>query len=776
MTRPSAHSRRHARARTRRCALARGSTKALLGVVLAFALVLSPWESVLLSEAGPQLGTPPAAAQAASVVAGTTNLCPTGWTSAGKDESLCVLNQLPCPEESPLQLAGQPTRTMSVSEEFYDFCEDTILESESVPGEPYAGLYEKCAAIQQNQRAPVPELVGFVRKLGNDGGDRSCRAIVPAKCASGLHRVGLRTCRRYQRRTWTCPTGHIARNQFNTCYAPPQDQAEPHPACLDGAPQFVISGCAAYVNADFVRSPQPSACGDFDTGGDGTHSLTVHPQNNHWCQYRPSWLSLGCHTGDESCEGPSALCIMRASKTGGCDAIAHTIKCHKLQAAGMENIQREGCTPCQIFPFSPVARDACSAEYVGAINTGQNKYHRAAYLVKDDFHYDGCADLTRQLSNGDFEQDTLNACITETACLDPPHGAVRWHSAHPSGLVVINSPVIVKATDLVIQQKQHLFPYYNSNYRQYQRLYGEHQTGLAAVTMGQASVYSIALSGTDDAEYGLASWTETDSTFKGELLSALMSNGQCTLASRPSFRLIVEEMWPDNNEDVQDMLRLFGAQALAWWPLEREAQKQMSAARGFTLLTEELSGVERQQERERRDLRDLEIGCNSGTESWCRWVPQRAGYFRVTIAGAWHMSMRTSTRSWRNDYTIPDLNSFLANRVTGDKSDDCPIAFDRQFRRWFHRGCILKALATVSGVSTDEVSPADFGLNDDLNGLLSIHGGNSEAFFEVPRPCPAQDLRVVCGSATNAVNYTETAPVGIVVHEARVMTRQASAP
>ncbi len=36
--------------------------------------------------------------------------------------------------------------------------------------------------------------------------------------------------------------------------------------------------------------------------------------------------------------------------------------------------------------------------------------------------------------------------------------------------------------------------------------------------------------------------------------------------------------------------------------------------------------------------------------------------------------------------------------------------------------------------------------------------------------CPARDLRVKCGRRGTGVNYTESEPIGVVVHEMRVST------
>ena len=72
-----------------------------------------------------------------------------------------------------------------------------------------------------------------------------------------------------------------------------------------------------------------------------------------------------------------------------------------------------------------------------------------------------------------------------------------------------------------------------------------------------------------------------------------------------------------------------------------------------------------------------------------------------------------------------------------------------------------------------------FGINDAVTALLPIPPDleddwlYSEAATEAVR-CPSMDLRVHCsGTGTNG-NYTETAPIGVLVHEIRVVTRTPS--
>ena len=76
------------------------------------------------------------------------------------------------------------------------------------------------------------------------------------------------------------------------------------------------------------------------------------------------------------------------------------------------------------------------------------------------------------------------------------------------------------------------------------------------------------------------------------------------------------------------------------------------------------------------------------------------------------------------------------------------------------------------------VVPAEMGINSTLDGLLprnsSVADWHYSAASGVNSLCPPPDLRVHCSGGSDTANYTETEPVGVLVHEMRVATRLAN--
>lgn len=747
---------------------ARVTARAVFSVAIAVVLVVSPWMPIHVPEPGARLGTAPAAAQSPpddcpsdssdllyiteATCYGLAGNCPSDpadtrmWAKDVNNPSLCVLSDEPCPE-SPLQVSGQAVRYMQYSIEFLDFCEDTIWESES------AQVYNDCAYIQPNTNPPSPPevLSGFARMLDAVPGDRSCRAIVPARCASGLHRVSSDECRQYERRTWECPVNAISRNQFNTCYQPPPAQTGSHPACQTGAPQFAIADCATYVGSDFARTPAAIDCTAYDTGT-AASQMTAH-SNDYWCAYNRSWLNVDCHGSTPPCVNLNAMCIKRASTTGGCDAIANTMRCRTLQAdflnrtLSAEDVYRERCVPCTVLPFSPVPTD-CPVEHSATPSVSTLNHHQNAHRVKDDF-YSGSSDCTSVNNGGDLVSGSN--CDTTLACADPPRGRLEWNTTHSSSVAIVNSPIIVHVLDLPL----------NSTTYRHQRIINR------TVYLYERQYYAYP-EGTNST---VQSWPEIAASAKESSVRDLMerprNSGECILRSLPSVRLIVEELWPD--DDGAEILHLFGPRALDWWnAMSQQDQNALSAARGFILL-DGLTSVERTAERERRkSLLQQEIDCNFGTELWCRWVPRRAGYFRLIGAGAWHLS-KYQSGGWKSSWSINHDTNFLQNEVS---AVDGACTTTDKFARGRDRDCIFEDLTLMNA------TPADVGLLNDLSGFLPV--GNDDFPYTAAAGsafrCPPRDLRASCGGTSDSVSYTTTAPVGVAVHEARVVTHQASPP
>ena len=315
-----------------------------MGAFLALIGVLAPIESPHLAPFDDLVGTPPASAQN-TVVPGDPDDCPEdptdtrNWQVDTTDESLCVLSENVCPEHPLAELHPVLAGTyLSPSTEFPDFCEAPVMESTD------AAMYADCTA-----------LTGAARKVSGTLPNRECRIIQQAQCAAQLHRIAFDTCVRVQRRTWSCLPGEFPRNQFNTCYQPPPGYLGPNPACDTGAPDFPIVTCEQYVGGDFARNPADAslACGTAFPTGAPSSALQNHTANQHWCRYDTSFLDVDCHATGAACTASYAYCIKRASRTGGCDTVAETLRCRALQAdhrdtpltVSAEDVYRQGCTP-----------------------------------------------------------------------------------------------------------------------------------------------------------------------------------------------------------------------------------------------------------------------------------------------------------------------------------------------------------------------------------------------------------------------------------------------
>ena len=70
-------------------------------------------------------------------------------------------------------------------------------------------------------------------------------------------------------------------------------------------------------------------------------------------------------------------------------------------------------------------------------------------------------------------------------------------------------------------------------------------------------------------------------------------------------------------------------------------------------------------------------------------------------------------------------------------------------------------------------APSEVGLRDDLSGVLPRPPTAAALFNEdlaATAGCFPLDFRVECVNSYGTGNYTETEPIGIVVHEVRVST------
>ena len=712
----------------------------LVGVLAALIATLAPVESpVPLGPLEGLTGSAPAKAQPSTVGPGTPDPCTAPWQEDPDDASLCLLSQPACAEH-PLQ----PGSYLVLSTEFPDFCEEEVVRDPLDPA-PYTA----CTA-----------LTGYVIKTFARGTDQVCRMIRPTQCASNLHRMGVNTCRQVQRRTWSCTLG-TPTNRFNTCYQQPPDYTTSgHPACGPGAPSFSISSCEDYVGQDFVRaSDLPSVpCGSFATDDSRSALQTlISPANAYWCQFDSSYLDVDCYGAVPTCTPSNAVCIKRASTTGGCYAIANALRCRKWQAdyqggsATAEDVYLEGCAPCVVLPFSPVPPECpqdLSAGPSQATEPASVSRFRAIHQLRDDTT-EGSA---------------------RTLCQDPPRGRLVWDSSHHTRLAVVNSPVVLRVSD--IPDATRTIEYFAVRYRGqplFVRTTAEH---FEYPDSAPGDPLIRAWPTFDDVPYA-----RVDMIVGGEYtrFGTYRTSGVCFIHRRPDFRLRVEELWPDN--DAADIRALFGANALDWWTaLNPTQQRDRTEARGLNYVVG-MNATELQRELTRRaDTLTQEVRCNYGDDVWCRWRPTRSGYYRLVAAGAWYMWKHTFKRSWVWGPGLQRFDQALMNASAID--GDCPMDAGNQWRST-DLDCLsddLISMGYVDGVGN--LDPAAAGLQPDLRGTLPLPPGTYEEraeflFTAAAGPdvaCPPRDIRVTCGGVSASRNYTETEPIGILVHEVRVST------
>lgn len=720
--------------------------KSLLGALLVLIGVLAPIEPPHQAPFDDLVGAPPASAQT-TVVAGDPKDCPEDPTDTRNwqvdtDPSLCVLREDVCPEHPLAGLHPALAGTyLTPSTEFVDFCEIAVMESAN------AAVFADCRTLR-----------GAAVKVTGTSPNRECRIIQPEQCAAQLHRIAFDTCLRVQRRTWSCQPGEFPRNQFNTCYRPPPGPTGSNPACNTGAPDFPILTCDEYVGGDFARTPASLACGssNFPTG-DPLSELQDHTANQHWCRYDTSFLDVDCHATGTTCVAAYAYCIKRASRTGGCDTVAETLRCRALQAdhlhspltVSADDVYRQGCTPCVVLPFEGLSTDCPDELRHGPSRNSPTRAQirfRWAHTFKVDF-LEGdryCVQLAH-------ESGMTPTCNTRR-CADPARGRVVWDSSHHSGVAVVNAPITLSIADLPDRTRtvDFIALYFGSPW-----------------TLGPNSTLVYEYSNSTPGDPHVRTHMNINLSRTYSTVNYALVRGECRIETWPDFRVLVEELWPDNDATaIQD---LFGASALDWWtPLSQSERQQHTEARGLNYvvgMTATDLGLEL--ERRARSL-NRQIPCNQGDDVWCRWTPSRSGYYRLTAVGGW-MLAKHDGRQWRWPGQVTRIESFLQNHVaSGD--GDCTSG-TQNFRDY---DCIKQWLLDRN------LQPADVGIEDDLvlqefTGLLPrLPHQNDEWLYSAAAgehyACPPLDVRASCGSLGGAVNYTESEPIGILVHEIQVHT------
>jgi hypothetical protein len=492
----------------------------------------------------------------------------------------------------------------------------------------------------------------------------------------------------------------------------------------------------------------------------------------------------------------------------------------RVRDAVRDAARAAGCAPCVALPFEARSCDDEAAHVPdrGAlIALGNNPlgpaYRRAIRILN-------CRE--------DLDTDPVNQtppCTPAAAghCIDPPAGSLEWVSSHFAGLAVVGVPVIARIVDLPfeypLQRSINYFP------------------GGSQESVVMDSRWPPHYSDSDAIDRVPRFYSGERSERRATSVSGLISR-ECRPASPPLFDMIVEELWPDTDEHRDLISELFGADALAWWTdVGLPERKRLTAARGLRWWDDLGSESERSEEKERRlDILVSRIECRelvSGhedpsprTEPSCVWMPERPGYYRVVGVGGWPLTIAQRLRGWGGwsepaayGSSFDDFIGIAQQYVTDVKAaapDELALArlhagnrpyillrrlvFGRT-TNYDHRH--LEPIFADNGIETggdllryvlrthfDGLTPAQAGL-DDTGGTLTIgdprpnpdgtYNYNDDWLYSEEAAgltgCPGPvDLRVSCGGLDrHGGSYTETEPVGIIVHEVRTVTRPAVA-
>ena len=683
----------------------------------------------------------------APIVDGTPDACPTTPAAYTASGALCILEGLEACEADPLN-SGQ---YMTISADHPRYCETESTD---------AATYLACDTAR-----------GYVKLIS--GG--VCTLLKPTKCPVGAA-INANECKAVTRRTWTCPTGYVPRNEFNSCYSPPAAVVGAHPACGTGAPTFALVECEDYVGSDFVRSPTSVLCSSYDTGSLATEmseSGLGNPSSitpaDYWCEFDSTNLDADCHLSSPpaSCStAVAAQCLKRASETGGCDSLANTIRCRQLQAdyadsnVTADDVRQDGCQPCVILPFSSI-EDRCS----GITDTwSEPAWMPASDTDRRPFVPENNTYVQTWVRDG--LPNTLSTQTDTSTCPDPQAGRLEWTSTHTSELALANSPIVLSVHEVPVRY----------------RVLPEAEVTPTRVRLWANVFAAVYPDDTYGAEEVIRLWPDPNSTTVYSsvynLVDTNLQGGECIVFYLPMFSVIVEELWPDKPADETEIEDLFGDDSLDWWdnlgttPTETtRLQQDHTAARGLDWWPN-LNATERTA---RDALLTETVDCNTvaGETPWCRWVPPRSGYFKLTAAGAWAVKQYGS-RSWTWTSTAPTYQTVVEDWLTNPLSNFTTTTGAQYLER------------KVTGVSKTEgvrlrYTAAEVGASSTWDAPLALPTDDSEWLYQDRATwqfqCPGFDLRVNClGGVKNNFNYTESDSIGIIVHELQVGSRPASGP
>lgn len=871
----------------RRQRKARGTGKAAVAVLLALVAVVAPVDAPRVpvpidsvigtgaAAAQTSPGTPdqcgdPLAANALdwpypirdwpySHDADDLNLAVAGeWTPQPTDPDfatspVCVLQIPPCPPVPWIATPPEP-EFLEPAAEYPDFCEIVIDVTDPTLGH----LYSDCADAA---------LLGSTVALITDDPGVTCTVRTPMSCPVGLRRAHD-ACRVIQRRSWTCTSGLERGNGFNTCFEV-RGALSPgvhHPACGVGAPDFGAVSCEQYVGVNYLLDPTLQPCDttpSYDTGPHAPSLDNITPSvvaSDHWCSYDARQLDVRCHTDptdptithyhDGDCAMPlMAFCLKRSGDTGGCSGVARTIRCAVLMAPHIDgyqndidpaNLRQVGCTPCIVLPFThSLTRcpdDVAASPHLGTVRTSNACGPSEAEILEARESLDHVAADASSSCGGTV--DTSHA-----VCPDPSRASLIWGTNHLAGRAVVDTAVTFRIDHVPVQaaQRRYLWStsagsgYMNTNYWPggRSRIPAEFQAATYASDMQIVQLIGRPVPG-------------ASASSLHDLVGVL-----CYLEEAPAFVVEIEELWPDVDRDAIE--EHFDVNLQWWADLPQEEQQRLTTLRGFEWigpmvpLTDpgRLAEIER-----RKDEHSVLTSCNSTpreyvlpfaayahtplpssaqqTQTWCRWTPERSGWFRATALGAWHMDVRPRPQwrprtslsdavgdwiNWLNDATDLTRNgltfdAFILPETTSDSTEANNSLF---WWTWcWHqqpspgRPPDNDSIGEICGATRADRNlaeigfvpgPADFGLEADPTGTFvrpvqamptpsstdpdrdnelyrfgdTALGAYRSELSSRARYCPSMDIRIDCGEGGQTLigKFTESEPAYITVHELR---------
>ncbi|WP_419947091.1 hypothetical protein [Candidatus Poriferisodalis sp.] len=655
--------------------------RSAVGAFLAMASLLMPVDPPLTPESL-SVGSQPAHAQVLppSHVAGTALNCPAGMNVASWNESDCYAELDACPyrplQDDPAHPSHSTRTRMAPHDSYVDFCVEHIVDDDAYTVEsngsclfgteellgctPSTADFAECPnSLWLNQAVNNHLYSSYLRVTAIETVDAAppfpayCRIIKAKQCTDGS-RIDRDLCLQVMRRLWECPAGAVPTNRFNVCYMPAGTPSagtpdDPHP-CADGAPAFPLGDCGTYVGDDYYRNNSSSApvapCpSSYVTGGG--YAMTAWSGSGialgHWCEYNAALLGLECHQTGAACDPVPAICLKRASDSGGCRSVIDTIGCRELQAQYSESIVDvqtvlgSDCEPCVLMLFGLQPEGQCTSDAVSEVTVNPSHHANSCYwrtLLQDP--------ITLPLAGrGAVNLPHLSFCSGYFPSVEncaPMTGNLSWRSLSTTRLANVGTVVVVRFHNIT--------------------------TGVLSGYMLHANA-ALGTAATMDDIHQQISVDELRYVYAVNSIDQLFpeANNQihvrCRIFKTPRFFIQARELWPDNGPVYQEsnsdcvvvmpaattdtdaaliQQHFGGTDALGWWcGLTAAERVERTEQRGLS----PWSGLTTADEREERNKALTEVvDCQSEDDEpvWCPWRPSRPGYYLLYGQGVWRIA------------------------------------------------------------------------------------------------------------------------------------------